>query len=412
MPPNLEVLCTGDELLGGAVSDTNTAMFARLLAPLGLQVKRTTVVGDAQADIAAALRELCARADVVLLCGGLGPTEDDRTAAAVAMVLGVPLTTDQEALSRLEARVSGLGRAVGPNNRRQANVPQGCTVLQSEVGTAPGFLVRCGGARVFVMPGVPAEAQWFVEHHVTAALREQSNGVVRKQTLRVVGLPESALDTLVAGLTDGVAGASLHFRTVFPENHLTIQVRGTEAAAVEDTLAGLVTHAHGRLGAAVVGDDGRSLPAVLRDILKARGQTLAAAESCTGGLLQKLVTDESGSSAVFLGGVVAYSNDVKTGLLGVPKATWMEHGAVSAPVAALMATGIREKLGSTYALAITGVAGPEGGTPQKPVGTVFVGLAGPNGVETRALLLHGDRERIRMSAAMGALMWLLQLLRA
>lgn len=408
----VEVLCTGDELLGGSVSDTNTAMFASLLQGVGAVIARTTVVGDAQQDIVDAVREVTARADVVLLCGGLGPTDDDRTTAAVALAAGVPTHEDALALRRLEERLTRFGRMVTPNNRRQAQVPHGATVLHTTVGTAAGYTLQVGGARLFVMPGVPQEARWFCETYVVPHVRQRTATIHGTRLLRCVGIAEGELDQRVAGLSSEVPGISLHFRTVFPENHLKLVARGADAAEVEERLQRALHLAAHRLGDVVVSTDGRSLPRVLMDLLVERGETLSTAESCTGGMVAAWMTDEPGSSRVFQGAVVAYANSVKTQQLGVKEETMAAHGAVSGPVAEQMAQGARQRLGSTWALSLTGVAGPDGGSAEKPVGTVWMGLAGPSGVTSRMVLHAGDRARVRTSAATNALMMLRQALTA
>lgn len=408
----VEMLCTGDELLNGTVSDTNTADLATRLQAVGVELGRSTAVGDALEDIAAALREASGRADVVVLSGGLGPTEDDRTVDAVCQVAGVDRVLDEEALRRLTERLRRFGREVSANNRRQAMVPRGARVLQSDVGTAPGLCLRVGGAEVWVVPGVPREAQWFADTHLVPALQARSGLNWRKVTLRCAGIGESDVDRAVEGLGARHPGVTVHFRTTFPENHLYVVARDADAARAQALADAAATDAQGRLGGHVFSTDGRSLPAVLRDALLARAQTVSAAESCTGGWVQKLLTDEPGSSRTFLGGVVAYDNRVKMNLLGVPQQVLAEHGAVSAPTAEAMALGVRRALGTTWGLSTTGVAGPDGGTEHKPVGLVFVGLAGPHGVLHQKLSLPWDRERTRHAAAHHVLRWLWQTLEA
>ncbi|MBI5496248.1 MAG: competence/damage-inducible protein A [Deltaproteobacteria bacterium] len=407
----VEVICSGDELLAGAVSDTNTAAFASILLEAGRELARCTVVGDAEEDIVDAVREACARADVVLVSGGLGPTEDDRTAAALARAAGTTLVEDAAALQRLRERLRTYGRELTDNNRRQARIPAGARVLLSEVGTAPGFSLRVGGAVVYAVPGVPAEAAWFCRTYLLPAVTE-AGSAVRSATLRCVGITEAELDARVAGLAARFPGVSVHFRTAFPENHLKLVSRHADARVAQQTLRAAVADAHARLGPVVFSDDGRTLGAVLRDLLRARNQTVAAAESCTGGLLQAWLTDEPGASVAFLGGMVSYSNAAKVNLLGVSAEDLATHGAVSAPVAEQMAVGARTRLGATWGVALTGVAGPDGGTEHKPVGTVFMGLAGPDTVAHRALRLRGDRDRIRRGAAASALSWLRDVLLA
>jgi len=407
----LEVLCTGDELLNGTVSDTNSADFARILLDAGVEIARAVIVGDSAREITDAIREASARADALIICGGMGPTEDDLTAACVAQVAGVPLVLDGEALRRIEARFKAFGRPMTDNNRRQAMVPKGCTVLQSEVGTAPGLALRLGGARAWVMPGVPSEARWFCSTFVLPELKAQSAAVIKKVTLRCVGIGESDLDRRVKGMEAQFKSISLHFRTTFPENHLKLVCRGEDEKVVAQTLALAAAEAHTRLAGFVFSDDDRSFPAVLRDVLKARKQTVSTAESCTGGLLGKLLTDEPGSSSAYMGGVVAYSNQVKVDLLGVREETLARVGAVSAETAEEMAAGVRNRLKTDWGLSVTGIAGPDGATPGKPVGTIFVGLSGPPGTFHHKLSLIWDRDRNRTASAFHALQWLWELTR-
>ncbi|MEW5849016.1 MAG: competence/damage-inducible protein A [Myxococcota bacterium] len=406
-----EVICCGDELLSGTIADTNTQDFATILQEAGVEIVRSTAVGDAEDEIVEVLRDVTGRADLVIFSGGLGPTEDDRTAAAMARAAGVPLVRDDEALRRLETRMRNANVEVTENNRKQALVPAGCVVMQSEVGTAPGFHMQIGGAHVYVVPGVPREARWFLREFVLPELLRRSESAFITSTLRCVGITESKLDLQVQGLAERHPGVSVHFRTSFPENHLRLVARDTKPSGALHRLHAAKEDALQRLQQWVYSTDGRTISAVIRDELLARNQTLALAESCTGGLVQKLITDEPGSSKVFVGGVVAYANDVKVKLLGVHEEMLKAHGAVSPEVAMEMAEGVRLRLGSTWGMSITGVAGPNGGTPEKPVGLVYVGLSGPSGLLHKELRLKGDRERIRGFSAAQAMTWLLREMR-
>lgn len=403
-----EMICSGDELLSGAVSDTNTADLAGVLAAVGVQFVRSTVVGDGLYEIVDAVREAAGRADLVIITGGLGPTEDDRTALAVARAAGVELVQDDQALERLKARLSHFKAPLTDNNRRQALVPKGARVLQSDVGTAPGFTLRLGSAQIFVLPGVPREALWFCQQYILPELVERQPGALASVTLRCLGITESRLDQEVQGLAEAHPGISVHFRTRMPENQLRIVARAADPDAAQQLLLRAREDAVQRLQQWIFSADGRSLGAVLRDDLVARGQTVAVAESCTGGWIQKLLTDEPGSSRVVLGGVVAYANDVKVRLLGVQEETLARVGAVSAEVAEQMAAGVRERLGADWGLATTGIAGPEGGSAEKPVGLVYVALASRAGVVHKRWQLPGNRERVRLSASMALLRWLHQ----
>jgi nicotinamide-nucleotide amidase len=406
-----EVICTGDELLSGVISDTNTADFACILLEAGVEFARSTVVGDGEEEMVAAIGEAAARADLVIISGGLGPTEDDRTIQAVARVAGVPLVLDQEALRRLTERLKRAGRSVAENSAKQAWVPRGARVLQSEVGTAPGCVLRLGGAQVYVVPGVPSEANWFLRHCVLAEQSLTASPEIRTAVIKCLGIPESEVDARLQGLTTHHAGLSVHFRVQFPEIHVKLVARGRQPVSVEHALSLAVADAKARLGSGVFSVDGRTLAALVRDELMQREWTVSSAESCTGGWVMKALTDEPGSSNAFIGGIVAYDNRVKTDLLGVSPAALSRDGAVSSTVAEQMAMGVRDRLQSTWGMGVTGVAGPGGGTPEKPVGLVYVALASHRVVKHKRLTLGGDRARVREATVAHLLHWLLDEIR-
>jgi nicotinamide-nucleotide amidase len=399
---NVEILSTGDELLTGQVVDTNSVWLMDRLWDLGVMVRRKTLVGDDRDDLDAAIRETAARADLVVMSGGMGPTEDDLTIERVAAVLGVPLELHEPSLRTIEERFRRFGRTMTPNNEKQARFPRGAEVIPNRFGTAPGFAVRIGGAEVVCLPGVPVEFRGLAEEWVLPRVAARLGEVPAARVLKLIGVPESHADHAMRPVMDDPANAGVRFgfRAHFPEVHLKWSVSGAGAAARADRIAAAVRAA---FGDAVWGEGKEELPELVVRRLVARGERLTVAESCTGGLLAELVTRVPGASAAFDLGVVAYANETKERVVGVPGALLAEHGAVSEPVARALAEGIRRVGGASWGIGITGVAGPSGGTPDKPVGTVHVALAGSSG--TLHLLRHyrGDRERIRRQAAYEAL---------
>jgi nicotinamide-nucleotide amidase len=404
----VEVLCTGDELLTGLTVDTNSPYFMERLLPYGEQVVRTTVVGDVREEILDALRVTAARADVVLVSGGLGPTADDLTAGCAAEAAGVPLVESAEALAALEARFARRGILLTPNNRRQAQVPRGAEVVQNPNGSAPMFVLRLGRATFFFLPGVPREYRHLVEAEVLPRiqrLRGQRPDAtfLAFRLLRTVGLPESHLDARVAPLSALHPDVTFGFRTQAPENHLKLMARGVTQAAADAALAAAEAESRAVLGSYVFGQDEERHPGVIARLLIERGQSVSLAESCTGGRIADLLTSVPGASAWFPGGAVVYANAMKEAWLGVRPLTLSAHGAVSEAVAREMAEGARRATASTWGLSITGIAGPKGGTEEKPVGTVFTALAGPTGTSAQRHRFAGDREQVRTFSAAAAL---------
>lgn len=401
-----EIVATGDELMSGAVVDTNSATIGRRLRERGIAVRRKTTVGDAQADIEQALREAASRVPVIVVTGGLGPTEDDRSAAAAAAVAGVPLVRDAEALAHVRGMFRRFGREMTPSNEKQADLPQGATLLPNPVGTAVGFAVDLGPARAFFMPGVPREMEKMLEDRILPELdvlrvRRGATTALATRAVRTYGYGESKVEAELAGIA-WPEEITVGYRAAFPEIHLRLYAEGAG-----ERLAGALDRAEAaireRLGVRVFGVDDESMASALGKLLVARGWTLALAESCTGGMLGSILTEVPGSSAWFDRGFVTYSNESKTALVGVAAETIAAHGAVSEPVVREMAAGARARSGCPIALAITGIAGPSGGTPEKPVGTVWIACATESGTEARKLSLPGDRSRIRVGAAYAAM---------
>ena len=402
MIPVVEILSTGDELLTGQVVDTNSTWLMDRLWDLGVMVRRKTLVGDDREDLLAALRETCGRADVVVMSGGMGPTEDDLTAECVAAVLGVPLEPHEPSLRAIEERFRQMGREMTPNNAKQARFPRGAEVHPNRFGTAPGFSVQVGRARLTCLPGVPSEFKGLCDEAILPRLAAGLGDVPAARLVKLFGVGESMADQRMRPIMDDPANRGVRFgyRAHFPEVHLKWTVTGPGAAARADAIEAAV---RALFGDALWGAGKEELNELVVARLAARGQRVALAESCTGGMVAGLLTSVPGASAVLDLGVVAYANQAKAGVLGVPEALLAAHGAVSEPVARAMAEGVRRAGRADWGVGITGIAGPGGGTPEKPVGTVHLALAGPDGTTAVARRFGGSRERVRHLAAWEAL---------
>lgn len=400
------ILAVGSELLGTARLDTNSLRLTKVLDRHGVELRAKGVLGDSEEDIAAELRRLLDLYDVVLVTGGLGPTADDVTREATAMAFGRGLHTDEEALASLESRFRDLGWRMPEVNRRQAVVVDGATVLRNRRGTAPGQLLTTErGSSLFLFPGVPLELDGMIEDYLEPWLAERSGGIGRETvTLKLASLPESVVEERIAPAYEEFGREHITILASPGDVRLCATAEGPEPerrrrlevmAARLAELAGTAVYAY---------REEDTLEKVVGDLLRQAGATLALAESCTGGLVSERLTRVPGSSDYFLGGAVTYTNELKTRLVGVPPEMLAEHGAVSEPVARAMAEGVCRALGSDYGIGITGVAGPGGGSEAKPVGTVHLALATPQGeTDHRKVRFPGDRERIRWHASQLAL---------
>jgi nicotinamide-nucleotide amidase len=398
----VEILATGDELLTGQVVDTNSAWLMDRLWDLGLMVRRKTLVGDDRQDLADALRETTARADVVVVSGGLGPTEDDLTTEVVAAAMGVPLEVHEPSLETIRELFRKFGRPMTPNNEKQARFPRGATVIPNRLGTAPGFLVPLGRAEVVCLPGVPVEFRGLCQEVVLPRIAARLGEVPASRLVKLFGVPESHADDRMRPVMDDPAnhGVRFGYRAHWPEIHVKWSVPGPEADARADRILERVRDIFGE---AIWGEGKVEMPELVVTRLLARRERVALAESCTGGLLAEILTGVPGASNVFDLGVVAYADSMKTALLGVPTEILVAHGAVSEPVVRALAEGARRAGRAAWGLGVTGIAGPTGGSPEKPVGTVHLALAGPAGTRTLLRQYRGDRERIRRLAAFEAL---------
>ncbi len=406
------VLTTGTELVRGELVDTNSGWLSAALVELGCEVLEHRTVGDEDGDLKRALADFGARFDVVVVTGGLGPTTDDRTASCFAEALEEPLVRHEPSLAEIRRKLESRGYALGASNAKQADFPASARILPNPVGTAPGFAVRVGRAEFYCMPGVPREMQAIFETHVRPELGSRVPPVLVRK-LRTFGKPESHINDALAGL-EAKYGVVLGYRASDAEIEVKVFSRVAEAedprqAAERARAAQLEVKT--LLGRAVYGEGETSLARELLVELARRGTRLAVAESCTGGGLGEMLTAVSGASEHFLGGVVAYDNSVKRSLLAVPEALLETSGAVSAECAKAMVDGVVRLLGADVGVSITGIAGPGGGTPEKPVGLVHFGLS----VQGEVTLFHrsfaGDRATVRRRAAKTALFELLALLR-
>ena len=405
---HIEVVTIGDELLLGYTIDTNAAHLARTLAAEGVEISRRTTVGDSADAIASAVRDGLDRAGAVITTGGLGPTSDDLTKPSIAALFGRGMVLDEEHLAWMEERFTRLFRRPMPAaNRQQAMLPEGARKLRNNHGSAPGIWLEDGDGRwVAMLPGVPREMRGMAADTLVPLIRERLGGdrrVVRSRTLRTTGVGESFLADRIESIEGGVGEVDLSYLPNAEGTDLRLTVRGARPDDADRRLAASAERLRRVVGDAVYGEDGADLAAVVLDLCRERRLTIGVAESCTGGLLGTRLTAVAGSSDVVIGGVIAYSNALKTSLLGVAETLLAEHGAVSEPVVQSMASGCRRATGAAIGIAITGIAGPGGGTAEKPVGTVWIASDLDDVVEARCLRLIGDRAEVRQRAAQAAL---------
>jgi nicotinamide-nucleotide amidase len=406
---NLELITIGTELLLGFTLDSNGAEVARELAAIGVRVVRRTSVGDRPEEIRQAVEEALGRTGAVLTTGGLGPTKDDVTKRAVADLFQAPLEFDEQVWADLLARFERLLRKPAPNNRSQAEVPRGATVLRNRWGTAPGLWLEGPPGLVIMLPGVPTEMRKLLEHEVTPRLAARAgDSVIRSLLVRTSGIPESTLAERMGNVEEEIAPLSLAYLPGLQGVDLRLSAWSMTPAEADARLALAAQRLRERAGDHVYGQGQMDLAAVVLDRLRALGLRLGVAESCTGGLVGKRLTEIPGSSDVFVGGIVAYSDEVKTALLGVPAELIATHGAVSEPVAAAMAEGAIARLAVPAAVSVTGIAGPGGGSESKPVGTICFGFAYNGRSETRRSVFPGSRHEIRARAAQAALFLVLR----
>lgn len=405
----IEVITIGDELLLGFSIDTNGAQIARTLAALGVEVVRRSTVGDEADEIVRVVREALDRTGAVITTGGLGPTADDLTKPAIASLFGRELYLDEDILRRIEERFRAFGYRgpMPPGNRQQAFIPEGARILRNDHGTAPGIWLEDERGRwVAMLPGVPREMNGMVADVLMPLLRErvgEDPAVVLSRTLRTTGIGESALAELLGDYARQVEGLSVAYLPGWQGTDLRLTARGVSAAKARALLDAASARLCERAGRHVYAEDDTDLAAVVLTRCREASLNIATAESCTGGMLGARLTAIPGSSDVYRGGVVVYANELKIALLGVDEEDLRRHGAVSEEVATSMARGARTRMSAEIGIAITGVAGPGGGTPEKPVGTVWIAVDFGGTIRTHGRVLIGDREEIRRRACQAAL---------
>jgi nicotinamide-nucleotide amidase len=400
-----EIVTIGTEILLGDLVDTNTSWLSQRLAALGIGIYRHTTVGDNSERIVGALRDAASRTDLVITTGGLGPTSDDLTNECLANLVGRDMVEYPEAREHVDEMFRRFGRSPSPSNYKQALFPQGARLIPNPLGTAMGALLDADGTLFATLPGVPPEMKRMFDEMLEPLIRNRSDGSIVSRTLWFAGIGESALAERVQDFLDASDP------TVAPlagqgKVRLRITTRAATPDQAEAKIAPVEKEILARVGEFFFGEDEETLESAVGRLLEGRDATLALAESCTGGLLAKRLTDVPGSSAYFVEGLVTYSNESKERLLGVPRPTLEVHGAVSEPVARAMAEGARSLAGSDYGLSITGVAGPGGGTDEKPVGLVYVGIADQEGATAEGVDLSAwseSREAIRERSANRAL---------
>lgn len=400
------ILSTGDELTTGRVVDTNSSAIADRLFAVGVQVAAVLTVSDDREKLHWALRQGRELGDVIIGTGGLGPTADDLTTEVVAEFLGSQLAQDEQVAGSLKRRFEARGIAWTPNNLKQALFPEGSVIVPNPIGTAPGFQVPIGPGKTLIwLSGVPQEMTAMLNDTVIPWIVRQRGDTeqVTASTFKIYGLTESKLDDLMKPVKLG-SDARLSFRAHYPDLSLRLMVKGGKESA--ETLTRLKDQIRGALGSFIYFEGDATLEEIVGQLLLAKQQTLALAESCTGGYISHRITRVAGSSAYYHGGLVTYSNDAKIRFLNVKPATLESYGAVSRETALEMSRGIRERTGAGIGLSVTGIAGPLGGSPDKPVGTVWISIAQAVGHEARLFRFHGDRERIIIGTSQAALHWL------
>lgn len=382
-----EILATGDEIRSGALVDSNSAYIAQKLEETGIEVVRHSSIGDDPAEIIIILKEISQRSDIAVVTGGLGPTDDDLTAAAAARTADVVLVLNPQALALVENFFKARNRPLTDSNKKQAMLPAGAQCLNNPVGTAPGFHIKIGQCDFFFLPGVPFEMRRMLTDQVIPRIMKiqgPAAGLRLSKTLSTFGLTESATGDHLNGFDQLFPRIKLGFRAIFPEIQVKLYAHGVDEGKMRAQMEEATRWVHRKLGDTVISDTGESMEKVVGNLLGQKNATLALAESCTGGLIADLLTNVPGSSAYFVFSAVTYSNQLKMKILDVTSRTLDRYGAVSEQTAKEMARGVQQVSGATYGLSVSGIAGPGGATDDKPVGTVCIGLA-------TADFVHGHR---------------------
>jgi nicotinamide-nucleotide amidase len=398
------VLSIGTELTRGEIVDTNAAKLSAELTAIGFEVVEHAVVDDHPERIISAVRRLAAEACVIVATGGLGPTTDDVTTSAIAQALGVGLVRDEASLDHIRRRFERLKRPMPDVNAKQADFPIGAEILPNTCGTAPGFGVRFGACAAYFLPGVPSEMMPMFESQIVPRIRALASNNRFQRRLHVTGLGESLVGEKLAGVEEMFPGTTIGYRVRFPETEVKVLAKSTSHANAQALCDRAIVEVRSRLIPYVYGEDDDTFGSTVGRALRTRGWTLAIAESCTGGLVGHMLTREPGASDFLLLDAVTYANSAKSRILGVDESTIRWHGAVSPEVSAAMVQGARRVSGADVGLSLTGIAGPSGGSDSKPVGTVYLAIATPNGPpEIRHRVFTGDRAQIQTLAAYAGL---------
>ncbi|HZO15471.1 MAG TPA: competence/damage-inducible protein A [Polyangiaceae bacterium] len=396
------ILSIGSELLRGEIADTNAQFIAEQVTELGFEVTNIEVVPDNRDALVSELRRMLDAHPLVIATGGLGPTTDDLTAQAAADYLGVDLSTHEDALAAIKRRVEDRGGELRAGHEKQARLPAGAEMLPNSIGTAPGFIVRLDRATAYFLPGVPEEMSEMLQREVLPRIRGSATHNGFDVCLHVFGVGESWIAERLDGLEAAHPGVTVSYRAKHSDIDVRLKARGADYADARDRVKAAADDARQRLGDVVYGEGDQSMPMLAGRTVRTRGWTLAVAESCTGGLIAQQLTAIPASD-YFIGGAVAYANTAKTNLLGVSEDTLRGHGAVSAEVAAEMAEGARRAFNCDVAVSVTGIAGPTGGTSDKPVGLCYWAVAHPNGTKVEHRVFNGNRNQIQQQAAFAAL---------
>ena len=395
-----EILAVGTELLMGQITNTNAQYISSKLPLVGVGVYYHTVVGDNAERLEKSLSLALERCDIVITTGGLGPTQDDLTKETVSRLMGKKLVLHQESLTKIKCFFENLHRSMTINNEKQAYFPEGCIIMKNNNGTAPGCIIENGEKVVIMLPGPPSEMKPMFDEQVMPYFMEKCDFKLESKFLRIFGIGESALEDMLLDLIDGQTNPTLATYAKDGEVTLRLTARVNPGENADEIISPMLSEIKKRTGDALYSLEDEPLDLVAAKLLLEKNITIATAESCTGGLVSEILTNIPGISKVFMGGSVTYSNQSKSDLLGVKEETLSQYGAVSKQTAAEMAEGIREKLATDIAVSVTGIAGPDGGTPEKPVGLVFVALASKDGTVIKQLNLWGSRNRIRNVTAL------------
>ena len=395
---NAEILAVGTELLMGQIANTNAQYISARLPDVGIGVYYHSVVGDNPARLKECLNLALSRSDIVIMTGGLGPTQDDLTKETVAAAMNRRLVLDQESLDKMQAFFARLNRQMTDNNIKQAYLPENSIIIRNKNGTAPGCIIEEGGKTVIMLPGPPSEMKPMLEDTVIPYFLEKSEFKLVSRFLRIFGIGESAMEDMILDLIDKQTNPTI--APYAKDGEVTLRLtaqypKNAKNEDGEDIIKPVEAEIRRRLGDTVYSSDNKNMEEVVAELLLSSGTTIATAESCTGGLVSSMLTDMPGISKVFDRGIITYSNNSKVESLGVKRETLERYGAVSSETAVEMARGIRAVSGTDLGLSITGIAGPDGGTPEKPVGLVYVALASGDDVQCKELKLWGSRSRIR-----------------